>query len=59
MTFTLEHETDYKINFLNDILTRRNNKGQFSTFRKHDNTDSVMPSDLCLLSGHKYSAIRD
>jgi hypothetical protein len=55
--FTIEKETQNKINYLDLTLTKEENKLTFAIYRKPTNTDSIIHIDSCHHNEHKKSAI--
>jgi len=58
LQFTMEHETNNQINFLDITIKKDNNKLKFNIYRKHTQTDIIIPHDSCHPNEHKLSAIR-
>jgi hypothetical protein len=57
LKFTLENETNNKLNFLDITITRLHDKFDFSIYRKPTTTDHIIPNDSCHPQEHKNSAI--
>ena len=58
LEFTIEKETDEKINFLDITVTRKPNHFYIDIYRKPTYTDAIIPSDSCHPFEHKIAAIR-
>jgi hypothetical protein len=58
LQFTLEEETNNRLNFLAITITHSNGSIQFSIYRKTTATDAIIPADSCHPNEHKQSAIR-
>jgi hypothetical protein len=58
ITFTMEKETENKINFLDITIQKKENKFSFKIYRKPTTTDSIIPSDSCHPQEQKHAAIR-
>jgi hypothetical protein len=58
LQFTMEHETDKQINFLDVTIHRQQNNFEFDIYRKPTTTNHIIPKDLCHPPEHKLSAIR-
>jgi hypothetical protein len=58
LTFTLEHEEDNKINFLDLTVTRQVDGITFGIHRKPTTTDTIIPRDSCHPGQHKMAAPR-
>jgi hypothetical protein len=56
--FTMERETDIKINFLNITIQKERDNLSFHIFRKPTVTDTIIPRDACHPPEHKHAAIR-
>jgi hypothetical protein len=56
--FTLEHENEHRINFLDITIHNKDNKLLFSIYRKPTATDVIIPTDSCHPSEQKHAAIR-
>jgi hypothetical protein len=55
--FTVEKETQNKINCLDVTITKEGNKLTFAIYRKPTTTDSIIHNDSCHPNEHKKSAI--
>jgi hypothetical protein len=56
--FTMETETDNKINFLDITIQKEIDILSFNIFRKPTTTDIIIPRDSCHPPEHKHAAIR-
>jgi hypothetical protein len=54
--FTMEKETENKINFLDVTIWKEQNTFTFSVYRKHTTTDSTIPLVSCHPQTHKHAA---
>jgi len=54
----MEHEENNQINFLDITIKKENNRLRFNIYRKHTQTDIIIPRDSCHPNEHKQSAIR-
>jgi hypothetical protein len=54
--FTIEKETQNKINYLDLTITKEDNKLIFAIYRKPTTTDSIIHNDSCHPNEHKKSA---
>jgi hypothetical protein len=57
LLFTMKHEQDNKINFLNITIQRTQNNLTHSIYQKATTTDTVIHNSSCHLIQHKMSAI--
>jgi hypothetical protein len=55
--FTMEKETQSRINYLDLTIAKEHNKLTFGIYRKPTTTDSIIHNDSCHRSEHKKSAI--
>jgi hypothetical protein len=55
--FTMEKETQNRINFLDMTVIKEHNKLTFSIYRKPTTIDSIIHKDSCQLKEHKKSAV--
>jgi regulator of PEP synthase PpsR (kinase-PPPase family) len=58
LPFTVEHESDNKINFLDLTIKKDDGKFSFEIYRKPTCTDIIIPHDSCHPTEQKLSAIR-
>jgi hypothetical protein len=58
LQFTMELETDNRINFLDLTIRKNNGHFEFEIYRKPTCTDIIIPQDSCHPTEHKISAIR-
>jgi hypothetical protein len=58
LNFTIQKETRGSINFLDITIHREKNNFSVDIYRKPTYTDSIIPSDSCHPTEHKYAAIR-
>ena len=58
LNFAIEKETRGSINFLDITINREENSFSVDIHRKPMYTDSIIPSDSCHPTEHKYPAIR-
>jgi hypothetical protein len=58
LKFTIEKETENKINFLDISITRNDDSLSFSIYRKPTTTDTIIPNDSCHPPEHKMAAIK-
>jgi hypothetical protein len=58
LNFTVEKETNHKINFLNVTITRDPKKLSVNIYRKPTYTDAIIPRDSCHPKEQKLMAIR-
>jgi hypothetical protein len=56
LQFTIKHETDRQINFL-DVTIHRRDKFEFDIYQKPTIRDHIIPKASCHPSEHKFSAI--
>ncbi|XP_049831381.1 uncharacterized protein LOC126272518 [Schistocerca gregaria] len=56
--FTVEHETNSSINFLDVKITNKNHKHQFEIYRKPTSTDVCINSSSCHPNQHKMAYFR-
>ena len=56
--FTIEKETEGKINFLDITITRDLDKLSIDIYRKPTYSDAIIPHDSCHPTEHKLAAIR-
>jgi hypothetical protein len=55
--FTIEKEPKEKINYLNITIQRKNERLEFSIYRKPTQTDIIIPNSSCHPPEHKLSGI--
>ena len=58
LRFTLEHEVDNELNFLDITLVKADNSISFNIYRKPTTTDVIIPRDSCHPHEQKMAAIR-
>jgi len=58
LEFTLERETNRRINFLDITICREQNFFSVDIYRKPTSTDVIIPNDSCHPKEHKVAAIR-
>jgi hypothetical protein len=58
LQFTLEEETNSRLNFLDITIIRSNDSIQFSIYQKPTATDTIVTAVFCHPNEHKQSAIR-
>jgi len=56
--FTMERETNNRINFLDITITKEHDKLTFDIYRKPTTTDSIIQYDSCHPTEHKLAAVR-
>jgi hypothetical protein len=59
LNFNIEKKTRGSINFLDMTIHRDKNSFSVDVYRKSTYTDSIIPSDSCHPTEHKYAAIRN
>jgi hypothetical protein len=57
MEFTIEKESDNKINFLDISIVKEHDKLTFDIYRKPTTADSIIPYDSCHPTEHKIAAV--
>ena len=58
LEFTLERETNRRINFLDITICREQKSFSMDIYRKPTSTDVIIPNDSCHPKEHKVAAIR-
>jgi hypothetical protein len=58
LQFTVERETDHRINFLDVTIYREKESFSVDIYRKPTATDVIIPNDSCHPGEHKMAAIR-
>jgi hypothetical protein len=56
--FTMENETNNRINFLDITISKETNNFSINIYRKPTTTDIIIPQDSCHPLEHKHAAIR-